>query len=121
MRGIGIAQIIILILFVVIPLINYFLARKERQRQERIDSRRPRAPAPVPTGTRRAAAPESVPPPAPSNPRPRASAPPPVPTPIFRPGERWSRQTLFRSKRDLRRTIVAMTILGPCRANDLPD
>jgi hypothetical protein len=41
--------------------------------------------------------------------------------PMARQRDRWSRRALFRSKRDVRRAIVAMTILGPCRAYDPPN
>jgi hypothetical protein len=115
MRNFGAAPIILLILFIVVPIINFLLARKERQRQRRMENRR--IAAQPPTLIQRPVAPRSTPPAEPDYLR--ASAPPrPSST---RPTGRWSRRALFRSKRDLRRTIVAMTILGPCRADDPRD
>lgn len=117
MRNFGVAPIILLIIFVVVPIINFFLARKEQQRKQRMQSRRMAAEPVQETPIRRTAAPQYEPPPEPA--RPRAPAPLPASSARLRRG--WSRQTLFRSKRDLRRTIVAMTILGPCRADDPPN
>ena len=105
--------IILLILFIAIPVANYILGQMRRRYEP---------PAPdsrgVPDmGMRRQAA---SPPPASFARRERAQeAPPTIAVQPLR--RRGSRQTLFRNKRDLRRTIVAMTILGPCRANDPPN
>ncbi|MGH7794258.1 MAG: hypothetical protein ACREQ2_05070 [Candidatus Binatia bacterium] len=105
--------IILLILFILIPLANYVIERMRRRYEPPPpDSRR------VPDmGMRRQAAP---PPPAFSARRERAQETPP--TIAVQPSRsRRFRQTLFRNKRDVRRTIVAMTILGPCRAYDPPN
>jgi hypothetical protein len=105
--------LILLILFIAIPLANYILGRmRQRYEPPAPDSRR------IPDmGLRRQAAP---PPPAAFARRDRAQEA--LPTIAVQPlRRRGSRQTLFRNKRDLRRTIVAMTILGPCRANNPPD
>ena len=116
MRNFGVAPIILLILFIVVPIINYILARKERQRKQRMESRRASAQSPTEALIRR---PRAAKPAAPSEPAyPRAYTPP---LPGARPRRGWSRQALFRSQRDLRRTIIAMTILGPCRADDRRD
>jgi len=117
MRSIGIAQIVLLFLFVIVPFINYILARKERERKRRMESRMPTTQQPEPTLIRRSAAPKASLAPEPAYARPAA----PTPAPSARPRGRWTKQTLFRSKRDLRRTIIAMTILGPCRADDPAD
>ena len=105
--------IILLILFIAIPLANYILGQMRRRYEPPApDSRRE-----PDMGMRRQAAP---PPPASFARRERAQeAPPPIAVQPLR--RRGIRQTMFRNKRDLRRTIVAMTILGPCRANDPPD
>jgi len=105
--------IILLILFIAIPLANYILGQMRRRYEPPApDSRRE-----PDMGMRRQAAP---PPPASFARRERAQeAPPPIAVQPLR--RRGFKQTMFRSKRDLRRTIVAMTILGPCRANDPPD
>jgi hypothetical protein len=105
--------IILLILFIAIPLANYVIERMRRRYEPPApDSRR------VPDmGMRRQPAPPRS---AVSVQREHAQEAAPMIT--VRPlRSRGSRQTLFRNKRDLRRTIVAMTILGPCRANDPPD
>lgn len=105
--------IILLILFIAIPLANYVIERMRRRYEPRApDSRRD-----PDMGMRRQAAP---PPPASFALRERAQeAPRTIAVQPLR--RRGFTQTLFRNKRDLRRTIVAMTILGPCRANDPPD
>jgi hypothetical protein len=114
MRSIGITQIVLLVLFIVVPIINYILARKERQRKRRIESRRSATqpvavPAHRPAQRQSTVAPEFV-----------ASRTAALPQAGVQPRGR-SRQALFRSRRDLRRTIIAMTILGPCRADDPPN
>jgi hypothetical protein len=104
--------LILLAVFILIPLANYVLERM-RRRYEPSPPASGRGPD---MGMRRQA-----PPPAPvsSTGRERAREAPPVAIqPARSPG---IRQPLFRSKRDLRRTIIAMTILGPCRASDPPD
>jgi hypothetical protein len=116
MRNFGVVPIVLLILFIVVPIINYILAVKERQRRQRMESPRLATPPPVETLIQRPAAPNPAMQSESAHPRTyilaqRSAAP--------RTG--WSRQALFRSKRDLRRTIIAMTILGPCRADDPHD
>jgi len=115
MRSIGVTQIVLLVLFIVVPIINYILARKERERKRRIESRRIAA-QPVEESARRPAPRQSTV--APEFVASRTAAPPQPSA-----GQRGARarQALFRSKRDLRRTIIAMTILGPCRADDPPN
>jgi hypothetical protein len=116
MRNFGAVPIILLILFIVVPIINYILAVKERQRKQRMESRRLATQPPVEMLIQRPAAPKPT--------VQSASAHPRTYTPPQRgagPRSGWSRQALFRSRRDLRRTIIAMTILGPCRADDPHD
>jgi hypothetical protein len=115
MRSIGVTQIVLLVLFIVVPIINYILARKERERKRRMESRRS-ATQPVEVPARRPAQRQSTV--APEFVASRTAAPP---QPSVRPRDVRSRQALFRTKRDLRRTIIAMTILGPCRADDPPN
>jgi hypothetical protein len=110
----SIELIILLIIFVLIPLVNYILNRMGRRFEH-----------PMPTsqripdmGMRRQAAPTSSRASAPVREQPQAASPTARMMPSRR---RWSRQALFRTKRDVRRTIVAITILGPCRAYDPPD
>jgi hypothetical protein len=114
MRNISFGQILVLIIFIVLPVANYFLARMRRRFE-------PPSPIgqPMPDmGLRRqkAAAVTPMMSPAPGE-RAQAAAPMETRTPAMR---RWSRKTLFRTRRDVRRVMVAATILGPCRAYDPP-
>jgi hypothetical protein len=113
MRNFSIVPIILLIIFILIPLANYVLERMRRRFEPPAPGRQPMPDM----GMRRQAAP--VPPPASPAPRERAQEAPPnrilAPSP-----SRWSRKTLFRTRHDVRRVIVAMTVLGPCRAYDPP-
>lgn len=112
MQDIPFTQILVLLAFILYPLINWLLQRMQR----RFESQAPRQP--------------------PAQPAPRTFAkPPPVeiivpagpPAPSLRQSENLlsrrnqPRRSLFRSRRDLRRAIILMTVLGPCRANDTPD
>ena len=113
MRNFSIEPIILLIIFILIPLANYVLERTRRRFEPPTPSRQPMPDM----GMRRQAAP--VPTPTSSAPRERAQVAPP--NRILAPSRsRWSRKTLFRTRRDVRRVIVAMTVLGPCRAYDPP-
>ena len=113
MRNIGIGPIILLAIFIIIPLARYVLA----QMQRRLEQPSP-TPQPVPElGLRRQVAPAPMP--ASSVPRERLQAAP-ANRALAPSRRRWSRNTLFRSQRDVQRTVVAMTILGTCRAYDPP-
>ena len=107
MRNISFGPILVLIIFILIPLANYVLARMRRRYEQPSPSRQPMPDM----GMRRQAAPA----PASPAPRERTQAAPPDRI-IASSRSRWSRNTLFRTRRDVRRVIVAMTILGPCRA-----
>jgi hypothetical protein len=113
MRNFSFEPIIVLIIFILIALANYVLARMRR----RFEPPRPtRQPMPD-MGMRRQAAPA----PTPASPAPREGVQAAPPNRILAPSRsRWSRKTLFRTRRDVRRVIVAMTVLGPCRAYDPP-
>jgi len=113
MRDFNIEPIIVLIIFILIPLANYVLERMRRRfeppsprRQPMPDMGFPRQAAPAPTTASHA-------------PRERAQEAPPNRV-LASSRSRWSRKTLFRTRRDVRRVIVAMTVLGPCRAYDPP-
>ena len=114
MKDFNIGPIVLLLLFILIPLANYILDRMRR----RFESRGPRQPMPDP-GMRRHPAPPLTGP-APAQPRERSTTTPPATFAYPSSRRRWSRGALFRTKNDVRRTIVAMTILGPCRAYDPP-
>ena len=113
MRNFSFEWIVLLLVFVVIPLANYVLGRMRRRFDPPSSSRQP-----LPDmGFRRQAAPT----PTPVSPAPREQARAAAPTGMITPSRRrWSRKTLFRTRRDVRRVIVAMTVLGPCRAYDPP-
>ena len=115
MRNISFGQILVLFIFILIPLANYVLARMRRRFEQ---PSRMRHPMPD-MGARRKAAP--APTPSSLAPRERAQVAAAPPDRILASApRRWSRNTLFRTRRDVRRVIVAMTILGPCRAYDPP-
>ena len=113
MNTLSFEPIIFLLLFILIPLANYVLKRIG----QRFESPHPRRSMPDMGVRRRAAPPAEVS----TALREQDHERPPVPTTPARPARRrWSRRTLFRTKSDTRQTIVAMTILGPCRAYDPP-
>ena len=111
MRDINFGPILVLIIFILIPLANYVLARMRRRFEQPSPSRQPTPDM----GMRRQAAPAVTP--ASPAPRERAQAAPPDRISASS-RRRWSKHTLFRTRRDVRRVFVAMTILGPCRAYD---
>lgn len=114
MRNFSFGPILVLLLFIVIPLANYVLARLRRRLEPLTPTQQPMPDM----GVRRAAAPAARPAAHPA-PRERAQAAP-ANRILASSRSGWSRNTLFRTRRDVRRTIVAMTILGPCRAYDPP-
>jgi len=102
--------------FIAIVLLNYFVQRAARRRQQEEQAQaqpveeellediwgRTPTPAPVPAPV---AAPRPVP----------VAAPPPAPRrthPV---------RALLRDKRDLRRAVVLMMVLGPCRSQQPPE
>lgn len=104
--------------FVALVLFNYFAQRAARRREQQEKAEAAAAPAPPPTEEEpleelwgRTAAPP--PPPAPVlAPRP---APPPAPRRVH------PVRALLKDKRDLRRAVVLMMVLGPCRAQEPPE
>jgi hypothetical protein len=114
MKNFSLEPIVLLVIFILIPLANYVLERMRRRFHPPSSARQPMPDM----GMRRQAAPESMPESAAYTER--AKAPPPTRT-VTPSSRRWSRKALFRTRRDVRRTIVAMTILSPCRAYDPPD
>jgi len=113
MRNITFGQVLVVIILIVLALANYILARMQRRFRSPISARQP-----VPDmGLRRQPAPEVTPASVASGERAQPAAPTATMPPARR---RWSRETLFKTRRDVRRVMVAMTILGPCRAYDPP-
>jgi hypothetical protein len=114
MKALSFEQIFLLILFVLLPLLNILIRRMTRHPERRLAEgestgqvRRRSEPAPR------------------SRPLPRATrAPeheiqaPAVSTTVSR--RRFSKRVTFETRRDVRRGIITMTILGPCRAFDPP-
>jgi hypothetical protein len=115
MRNFSFEPLILLVIFILIPLANYVLERMRRRFEQQKPVRQP-----LPDmGFRRQAAPAPTPV---SHAPPRERAPQAPPEPMLTASRRgWSRKTLFRTRREVRRVIVAMTVLGPCRAYDPPD
>lgn len=111
MKNFSFEPIILLLIFILIPLANYVLNRMRRQLQPPGSTRQ----SMPDMGFRRQ--PEATPLSRAS--RERAWVVPQTRT-IMPSRRRWSGQALFRTKRDVRRVIVAMTVLGPCRAYDPP-
>jgi hypothetical protein len=114
MQDIPFGQLLVLIVFILFPLISVLLKRMQR-RFERQPPRQelPRQPSPrtfekpppvefTPSASERLPAPERTG----TRPRPR---------------RQLRNKTFFRGHRDLRRAIVLMTVLGPCRAVSSPD
>jgi hypothetical protein len=104
--------IILLTVFILIPLANYVIERMRRRYQP------PRSPsASIPDmGMRRQTAPARPP---------RLVRHDHLPDklseiPVQRTHTHRSERNLFRNKRDMRRIIIAITVLGPCRAYDPP-
>ncbi|HEY2922585.1 MAG TPA: hypothetical protein VGK77_26700 [Candidatus Binatia bacterium] len=112
MQNFDLAPIILLIFFVLLPLVNYLLHRMGRRFEHPTPSRQPMPDM----GFRRQAAPSSA---SAANREPAHVTPP---TEAMTPRRsRGSRPVLFRTRGDVRRAIIAMTLLGSCRAYDPPD
>ena len=113
MQDIPLTQILLLLAFILFPLINWLLQRMQR----RFETQAPRQPPPQPA-PRTFAKPPPIEIIVPSREQlPAAGLPEPS---LFR-RNRSVKRSLFRSRRDLRRAIILMTVLGPCRANDPED
>jgi hypothetical protein len=112
MKDFDLGPVVLLIIFVLIPLANYVLSRLGRRFEH---STPPRQPMPD-MGLRRQAAPLA----ASNDTRQDVRGTPPTEaiTPKRKSG---SRRTPLGTRRDIKRAIVSMTILGPCRAYDPPD
>jgi hypothetical protein len=113
MPDIPFGQILILIAFILFPLISWLFQRMQR----RFDSQAPRQPSPQPA-PRTYAKPPPMEVIAPSRERVRVrdkrESPP-------RPTRQLRKKEIFTGRRDLRRAIILMAVLGPCRAVDSAD
>ena len=108
MKNFSLGPILLLILFVVIPLVNYFLNRRARRFEQPTAARQPMADM----GFRRQAASRAAPEPVHMT-APKAEIPP--------RRARAPRRGRFMTRREMRRAIILMTVLGPCRANEPPE
>jgi hypothetical protein len=113
MRNLG--QILLLLFFIALPLLNFLLQRaRKRRRDHRIPQEKP-----VEQMLRQA---QTTPTPRPT---PRAAgdrvhrSPARTVTPLA--NDQITKRSLLGTPRDARRGIVIMTLLGPCRAFDPPD
>lgn len=107
-------QIVLLIAFILLPLLNFVMQRIKRRLKSQTPEKEPVAqirrqaqatPAPLPT-------------PRASRNRVHGSQAPTISTPLSR--SHFTKRALLGTSRDVRRGIILMTILGPCRAFDPP-
>ena len=115
MRDLSLGQIVLLIVFILVPLIKFVMQRVRRRLEDKIPEEEPL------TQIRRQAqaTPATLPTPRASLNRVRELEAPIVLTPLDR--SHFTQKSLLGTPRDLRRGIVLMTILGPCRAFDPPE
>jgi hypothetical protein len=108
MKNLSFGQILLLIVFILVPLINFLMHRARR----RLETQTPRDEALA--QMRRQA--QATPAPAPTPRAAREVQEPTVTAPLYR--RRFSQRALLENRRDVRRGIIIMTILGPCRTFD---
>ena len=113
------AELLWVLAFIGFILFNYFVQAARRRREEEQAQAQP-APPPVEEeplediwGRTPAPAPTPVPAPRPASPSIAAQAPAPRRIHPVR--------ALLRNKRDLRRAVVLMMVLGPCRSQEPPE
>ena len=111
-------ELVLLLLFFILPLLFNFVLQRVRKRRNHRDHRIPQE-KPVEQRLRQA---QTTPMPWPT---PRAAGDPvhgsPARTVTPLANDRVTRRSLLGTTRDVRRAIVIMTLLGPCRAFDPPD
>ena len=113
MQDIPFTQILVLLAFILYPLLSWLLQRMQR----RFESRAPRQP-PVQPAPRTFAKPPPMEVMASSMER---MPPGKLPDTLLSRRKQFIKRSLFRSRGDLRRAIILMTVLGPCRANESLD
>ena len=117
MRDLGLEQIILLLIFILAPLINFIMHRVRRRPEDNKSKEQSVEPIPRSTQPRPTTV---VPKLAESRTRVAASqAPTLASAPLAT--SRSIKRALLRTPRDVRRGIIIMTILEPCRAYDPPD
>ena len=113
MQDIPLVQLLLLLAFILIPLINRLLERMRRRFEMQSPREPARQPAPRTIGKPPAEIVLSAENRSPAPAR-RTEALPPSKPPL-------RQKVLFGSRSDLRRAILFMAVLGPCRAADAPD
>lgn len=115
MRELGFGQIILLIVFILVPLIKLVVQQVKRRLEDKI----PQSASATQICQQTQAEPATLPTHRAS--RVRVSK---LQAPVVLPAldkRRFTRTSLLGTPRDVRRGIVLMTILGPCRAFDPPE
>lgn len=107
-------QILLLVVFILLPLLNFVMQRIQRRLKRQTPEKEPVAPI------RRQVPATPAPPPTPRASRDRilGSQAPTIATPLSR--SHFTKRLLLGTGRDVRRGIILMTILGPCRTFDPP-
>jgi hypothetical protein len=115
MKNLTLEQILVLLLFILVPLLNWLLVQLLAKRRAAIQAAAKRSIPPVPFGAEKTPlAPKKTPVMERVIPGPTRRTPPPhmrYPT----------TRLLLRNKREVRRGIILMTILGPSRAREPPE
>ncbi len=119
-------ELLYVLAFVGFVLFNYFVNRAARRRQQAEEAQEATQPAPPPAEAAeevpfedywgRSAEPAPAPSPPPVVAQPMRAAPPAPPPPVRR--RLHPARALLKDKRDLRRAVVLMMVLGPCRAQE---
>ncbi len=112
MRDLGLGQIILLIVLILVPLIKFVMQRVGRRPSGQMPS--DNSSTDIPRGRRITSTPTS--PPRTSRNQVRASEELPVSTLPSR--SRFTKRSMLATRGDVRRGIIMMTILRPCRAFD---
>jgi membrane-bound serine protease (ClpP class) len=110
--NVSLEQILLLVLFLLLPLLNWIFQRAARPREGKHPQSRsmPELRHRAPVSARRS--------PEPPRTRERNHAREALPAPAVVQRRRLSGRSLFRTRAEMRRAIVLMTILQPCRAFD---
>lgn len=116
MRELGLGQIILLIVFILVPLIKFVVQQVKR----RFEGKMPRSASATRIRQKIQAEPATLPTPRAARDRVQVNK---LQAPVVLPPlekRHFTRTSLLRTPREVRRGIVLMTILGPCRAFDPP-
>jgi hypothetical protein len=118
-------ELLYVLAFLAIILFNFIAQRAARRRQQQEEAEEPVPPGPAPApaedaplednGGRAPATPTPAPPAA------ARPAPPAVALEPPRPRRIHPVRALLKERRDLRRAVVLMMVLGPCRAQEPPE